>query len=111
VNASSDLKEGIWGGLVGDNMDKLLELNNLPLFIIGIFVVLLFNLFKGIVEFLWKLKQKQEEVRDSTVKELTASIKKTNQSINKVFSVLKIMAGDKWPSIRKEIMEEDDLES
>lgn len=114
-------------------MEALLEAKSIPLLLILIVVFLCATFIKGLVEFLWKVREKKDSASESAINELTEVVKKNTLAMElldrrldkleivlseipkfkldmrKYYSAIKILAGDKWPSIRKEIEEENAL--
>jgi uncharacterized coiled-coil protein SlyX len=103
--------------------DKLFELQNS---VAGVCIVLLLLVLMKVGEFLWKMKEKKESLSEKAIERLshavvenTAAIKHLEMSlgelpkfktdIRRFYAALKILAGDEWVQIRKEIMEEGDL--
>lgn len=91
-------------------MEELLQAKSVPLLLVLITVFLCIGLLKGVVEFVWKVNQKKEDVRDDSIRELILSVKKTNHSINNVFTALKILSGESWDEIKKILAEKNDLD-
>lgn len=86
-------------------------------------ILLVFLLLK-VAEFLLKFREKKDSTTDIAIHELTAGLSRNTQEIHKLnvffseypkmkldvrrlYLAIKIVSGDKWPAIRKEIMDED----
>lgn len=70
---------------------------------LGVCTILLLQvLIKG-GELLFKKKH------DSDVA-LISEVKKLRKDLRRFYTAIKLLAGEKWPEIRKELMEEDDLD-
>lgn len=111
-------------------MAELLETKSVPMLLILVVVFLCAGLIKGIIEFLWKIKQEKDSVSETVIKELTRTIHentmatqhldkrlseveqtfselpKLKMDMRKFYAAVKILSGDKWSDIRRE-MEED----
>lgn len=109
-------------------MDQLLDTKY---GVAGILVTLVLNLLIQVAKFLWSLKEKKDLVSDDSIKELTKSVcdntkalqslemrlskieeyiaefPKIKSDVRKSFQAIKIISGENWPEIRKQI--EDDF--
>lgn len=113
-------------------MEKLLDLKDgAGGLLASICVILALQVLIKVGEFLWNLKEKKDSASEAAVKELTATMLKNTEAIKlldqklgkiegiiseipkfkldvrRMFSAVKILAGEKWTNIRKEIMKED----
>lgn len=68
---------------------------------------MLAHLLKGIIEFLWTIKRREDDAKERTLKEISLDIKKLNQSVNNSFLAIKFLAGPKWDQISKKIQEKN----
>lgn len=84
-------------------MDELLAAKSVPHLLLTLVVVMAAHLLKGLVDLVLKLIDRKAQVTDNSVKELTLSVKATNRSINNCFTGLKLLAGEKWPDVKKAI--------
>ena len=92
------------------------ELISLESTLAGVFIM-------QVLKFVWDIVKKKQDHSEDTMKyntvavqTLTASLDKLKEQISEIpkmktdikrsFTAHKIIAGDKWPEIRKEIMEE-----
>lgn len=114
-------------------MDKLLDLkDNVPGSLVGICVILTLHLFFKIVEFLQQMQRKKESANDQAIKDLTKAVQENTQATEKLglrlneieklitelpklkldlrrfYSAIKLVAGDKWPQIRDEILKDEE---
>lgn len=89
-------------------MEVLLETKNIPALLFSIVVLLCAYLIKGVIEFVWKVRAKEDAVKDQTMKDILSGLKETNHSINNAFAAIKFLAGDKWPEIRAAIKDRND---
>ncbi len=109
-------------------MEKLF---NLDYGIAGICVILTIQLLVKLGEFLWHLQMKKETLSEAAIKKLTQAVEentfaakhldmrinslekalgdlpKFKTDIRRFYTAVKSLAGDKWPAIKKEILEDD----
>lgn len=114
-----------------DSLPLLDFKNGLPGLLISICVILSLQLVFKVGEFLWKLREKKDSASEAAIRELTEVVKhnilatehleqrlnelkntlseipKFKSDMRRLFSAIKIVSGDKWSQIRKEIMEEE----
>lgn len=101
-------------------MEEILNAHGLQ----AVCVILSLHLFAKVGEFLWDIIKKKSEISDETVKRLTVSVQhldntmkeikkdlaeipKFKQDLRRLFTAVKLMAGEDWKDIRKAIMEDD----
>lgn len=96
-------------------------------------MILTISVLVKVGEFLWKLREKKEALSESSVGKLTEAVEqntfatkhldlrlsslekslselpKFKTDIRRFYIAVKALAGDKWPEIRKAIMEENEL--
>lgn len=101
-------------------------------FMVGAIVLLALNIFARVGEFLWNLATHKSKSTDTEISKIDLAltqntqavrevriqigmlerelneVRKLNADIQKLFSALKIMAGKRWPEVRK-AMEDDVL--
>lgn len=113
-------------------MEKLMEAagGNLSGILAAIAVTLCLHLLAKIGEFLWKLREKRDSLTESGIEKLSSAVQlNTNASeklehrikalehtftdlgkakldMRRLYAAVKQLAGDKWPEIRRHIMEE-----
>lgn len=111
-------------------MNDLLKTESIPALLISIVVFLCASFIRSIVEFLWKIQKKKESASESAIKELTDVVKKNTQAtehldqrlcdvegtfselpklkqdMRKFYLAVKLLSGDKWAQIRKDIEDE-----
>lgn len=114
-------------------MEQLLEVKSIPALMVVIVVFMALHLVKGIAEFLWKMKEKQDTASETAIKELTEGLKKNTLAMEhlddriegleeiltelpkfkldmrRMYTAIKYISGDKWAKIRKDIMEDTNL--
>lgn len=97
----------------------------------GVVIMLAIHLLVKVGEFLWGLKEKKESASEQAVLELTKAVEDLTDSsklldvrirslesslselpkikvdIRRFYTAVKIMSGEKWPDIRKQITEDD----
>lgn len=112
-------------------MLKFLDTESAPALLASIVVILAAQLLFRVIEFLWGFYKKKDELSEKSIEKLTAAmntnteavkgletrIKDVEQHISampkfkqdqrRLFTAVKIMAGDEWPAIRKVIMDDD----
>lgn len=107
-------------------MKELFELlssaNGIPALCV---LVTLFLLLK-IGEFVWKLIEQKDKLKDDTVKELSDALKKNTQTLDEMkpllseipkmkidlrryFTAMKIISGDKWKEVYRDVLEEEKM--
>lgn len=112
-------------------MEALLDTKNgVASLLASICALLAFHLLFKVGEFLWEILKKKNEVSEQTFEKLTAALQVNTRAVHelktqihgierdlseipklkldlkRLFSAVKTISGDKWPSIRREIMEE-----
>lgn len=99
--------------------------------IAGVCILLTLQVLIKVGEFLWKLREKKDSMSEDSIERLTKALEETafsvrhldqriadleeslaelpkfKQDLRRSFMALKSIAGGKWPSIRKDIMEEE----
>ncbi len=113
-------------------MEKLLDLKDgVAGLLVSICVLLSLQLVFRTGMFLWALREKKESASENAIKELTAVVRlntvatehldarlgeientlselpKFKLDMRRMFTAIKLIAGEKWPQIRKEIEEEN----
>lgn len=83
----------------------------------GVCVLLTIMILVKVGEFLWSLRVKKDSVSDQAIKDLTAAVEKLEHTvadlpkfktdIRRFYAAIKHVSGDKWPTIRDEIMKDD----
>lgn len=97
----------------------------------GICILLTISILVKVGEFLWKLREKKESASDEAVKSLILAVNKNTFAIEhlegkfqglektlsefpkikvdlrRYFQAMKLVSGDQWPEIRKQIMEDE----
>lgn len=97
----------------------------------GACVLLTLMVLLKVGEFLWKLKEKKDSLSEAAIRDLTAAVEsstaatkhldsrlqhlekaiaeipKFKTDIRRFYAAIKEVAGDKWPSIRDEIMKDE----
>jgi hypothetical protein len=90
----------------------------------GVCVLLTLSLAIKMIEILLKVKEKKEALSDEALRELTkaaraldsrihhleqtlSDLPKLKIDLRRIFMAAKLLSGEKWPDIRKQIMEED----
>lgn len=97
----------------------------------GLIIVLCFHLLLGIGKFIYQIFHKKSESADRSVENLTIALRTTTDGLNEIrtrmtvlerdlnevlkfrqdfrrlFAAVKMLADDKWPEIRKKIIDED----
>ena len=114
-------------------MDKLIAAfsqSGVSGLLVAVCVLLTFNVLGKVAFFLWNLKLSRDKISEESIKRLTeamasntvttqknteeiarleqalAEIPKLKLDLRRAFSAIKEVAGDEWPKIRKEIMED-----
>lgn len=92
--------------------------------VVGICVILTAHLLVKVGEFLWRFKEKKDSLSESAVKDLTKAVDaltlrlsaiepvlselpKIKKDLRRFYAAVKALSGEKWPDIRKEILEDD----
>lgn len=113
-------------------MEELLySQKSVPVILASICVMITLHLLVKLGEFVWDLAKKKSELSEKSIEKLTAAmdtntravetlnlrisevekdlgeVNKLKQDLRRFYSAIKILAGDKWAAIRKEIMEEE----
>lgn len=116
-------------------MDKLLDLKDGPTgFLVSLCLILTFQLIFSVAKFVWSMREKRENASEKAIMELTDvvrkntvatekldyrlsqveiglnSLKKFKLDLRRYYTALKMLSGDRWPSIRDEIMSDVDEE-
>lgn len=88
---------------------------------VGIFLMLAFHLFFKIGESYFAHRETKDKVSDSSIAHLTKAVEELKLSISQLpkfqkdvqrfYTAIKLLAGDDWPAIRDEILEEDRLKN
>lgn len=115
-----------------ETLIPLLSSGSVPGLLAAIIVMLGVHLFTSTGRFLWSLKEKKDALSEQTVKDFSLSldhytvvaeklddrIRKLEASIDefskhkgdlkRLFLAVKLLAGESWPTIRKEILEEEE---
>lgn len=85
-------------------METLLETKSIPTLLVFIAIFLCANFLKGMVEFLWKIKKKDDVARETTQNAILKEQVKIHTAINNCFFAIKSLAGAaRWDKISKEI--------
>ena len=111
-------------------MEQLLDTKSIPALLVTIAVFLCAHVIKGVIEFLWQIKEKKDSASETAVENLTkavqgnttatehldqrikeletvlAEIPKLKLDMRRMFAAIKIASGERWAQIRKEIMED-----
>lgn len=104
-------------------MELLKDVNSIPALLAALCVIGTLHVLFKLGEFVWKIQEKKEQLSDKTILDLTASVQRLDQTmhgiqrelhdipkfkkeLNRCFEAVKILAGPRWPDIRKSIMEE-----
>jgi Tfp pilus assembly protein PilO len=76
-------------------------------------IMVVFQAFK----FVWALREKKDNLSEKTIKELVIAVQKLEQTvadlpkfrtdIRRFYAAIKHVSGDRWPTIRDEIMKDD----
>ncbi len=106
-------------------MDALLDSQHgLTTLLAGLIVILTLHVFLIIAKFIFELARKKTEDYTNALKTTSDSIQKMEsrimtverdlnevlkfrQDFRRLFTAIKVLAGDKWPEVRKKIMEDD----
>lgn len=92
--------------------------------VVGVFILLTIHLLWKVAMFVWELKSKKDSATEDTVaalveavddvtdemnelKDVLGEVKKLRVDLRRFYSAIKILAGDKWPRIRDEMLKED----
>lgn len=92
--------------------------------LISIVILLSINVLKEIVKFAYKVWKKKDELSEQTIKDLTDQLKRNTKAVqsldvdlrkyqkdlNLAYRFIKELAGEKWPSIKKSVMEDKDFD-
>jgi hypothetical protein len=108
-------------------------LHGVPALLASLCVITTLQLLTRVGEFLWKMKEKKDQLSEAGVQKLTNTVDANTKAIEKLettfstlaetlskvpkhdvdlkrlFSAVKIVAGDRWTKIRKEIMDEHEF--
>jgi hypothetical protein len=91
---------------------------------VAICIILTAHLLFKVVEFLWSIKEKRDQLSEATVSELVKTVQrldatlheikgqlsdlpKFKKDMNRCWAAVKEIAGDKWPAIRRVVMDEE----
>jgi hypothetical protein len=99
-------------------MEALFETKSIPALLTLIAVFMCASFIRGCFEIFIKLKKEKESASEAAILALTEEVKrntlamehlddKLSLDIRRMFSALKLLAGDRWQQIRKDIMEND----
>ena len=88
-------------------MEALFETKSVPAILVFIAIFVLANFLKGAIEFILDLQRKKEQASEASIRELTHELKKFKVDLRRLYIAAKIMAGERWAQIRKEIMEDE----
>lgn len=106
-------------------MEEILShANSVPTLLAAICVIGTLHLVFKLAEFTWKMIEKRSEISESTMKSLVSSVQRLDSTIRQIekdltdipkfkkdiercFRAMKLLAGDKWPEIRRSLSEED----
>lgn len=99
--------------------------------LVSVCIILSLQLVVKVGEFLWKLKEKKDSASEEAIKNLTKALEnntettrhldvrlskletsldghvKLRKDVRRAFSAVKLVAGDRWPEIMKEILEDE----
>lgn len=89
-------------------METLFETKSIPAILVFIAVFVCFNFVKGAFEFYLDLQRKKDQASEASIKDLTHELKKFKVDLRRLYIAAKIMAGERWTQIRKEIMEDEE---
>lgn len=93
-------------------METLLETKSIPTLLVFIAIFVCGNFLKGMIEFLWKLKKRDDLAKESTLNAILKEQVKIHKSINNCFYAIKSVAGAaRWEKISKEIQARNSLDS
>jgi rubrerythrin len=92
-----------------DALQGLLEVKSLPLLLVFVVVFLCFNFIRSVVELFWKIKSEKQAASDNAIIGLTAEVAKLRKDLMRYYSALKMLSGEKWADIRKEITEDEKI--
>lgn len=105
-------------------IERILESDqSIPQLLLTIVVLIFAYITLRLVEFFWKQYKQKDERTEQLISELTEAVRENTISIksldnhmsefpkiktdlNRMYSAVKMMAGDDWPRIRKEIMDD-----
>jgi len=107
-------------------MEKLLDASSLPTLVATGCVLVAMHLLMRVGEFLWRFKERKDQLTEKTIQSLARAVESNTLALAKIdadlkslnlgklktdlrraFHAVKLLAGDKWSPIRKEIMEDD----
>lgn len=94
--------------------------------LVSVCILLTAQLLWKVGEFLWKMKEKKDQLSEESVHHLTKAVESNTKAIEelgdkvakipkyevdlkRLFSAVKLVAGERWPKIRKEIMDEHEF--
>lgn len=92
--------------------------------IAGICIMLTLMVLIEVGKFLWNVREKKDSLSDTAIKELTEAVKhldvricefektisdlpKFKVDMRRFYAAIKEVAGERWPTIREEIMRDD----
>lgn len=100
------------------------DLFSLKYGIAGVCILLTLQSLMKMAEFLWGLREKKDSVSEAAIKELTLAMEantkeihllktavgelpKFKKDVRRFYTAIKTLAGDEWPDIRKELLEDE----
>jgi len=75
--------------------------------LVGVCVVLTLHLLWRVALFVYEFKKKVDDTDKNETHELVVEVKKMRRDLRRFYSAIRILAGDEWPKIRQEIMQDD----
>lgn len=83
----------------------------------GVCVLLTIMVLIQVGKFVWTVKQEKDKLSDDTVADLVKAVEKLEHTVSdlpkfrtdvrRFYTAIKVIAGDKWPQVRDEIMKDD----
>lgn len=94
--------------------------------LLSIVVLMAFYICLRLIEFFWKQYTSKSEKTDEAIKKLTRAVEENTKSLksldghisefpklktdlNRLYTATKMLAGDQWPQIREEIMQDAEM--
>lgn len=114
-------------------METILETKSIPAILILIAVFMCANFIKGVLELVLKIRAQKDSASEASIKELTQAVNnnsvvtahldrrlgdvektyselpKLKVDMRKFYSAIKVLSGERWSKIRKEIEEDTDI--
>lgn len=72
-------------------------------------VVVGLNLIFQMVKFLFGLLKNDKKATDETVNKLTAEVAKLRKDLQRFYSAVKLIAGDRWSEVSEKIQKDDEF--